>query len=110
MEYSSRVYQVYLKYVAPEDIHVYSIDEVFIDATAYLHTYGMAPKELACAMILDIQRTVGITATGGIGTNLYLAKVAMDIEAKHIRRTKTVFVLRNWMRWATAGPCGATAP
>ena len=84
MEYSSRVYQVYLKYVAPEDIHVYSIDEVFIDATAYLHTYGMAPKELACAMILDIQRTVGITATGGIGTNLYLAKVAMDIEAKHI--------------------------
>ena len=84
MEYSSRVYQVYLKYVAPEDIHVYSIDEVFIDATAYLHTYGMAPKELARAMILDVQKTVGITAAGGIGTNLYLAKVAMDIEAKHI--------------------------
>ena len=117
MEYSSRVYQVYLKYVAPEDIHVYSIDEVFIDATAYLHTYGMAPKELARTMILDVQKTVGITAAGGIGTNLYLAKVAMDIEAKHIPpdengvriRTKTGCALRNWTRWATAGPCGPTA-
>lgn len=84
MEYSSRVYQVYLKYVAPEDIHVYSIDEVFIDATAYLNTYGLTPKELVRTMILDVQKTVGITAAGGIGTNLYLAKVAMDIEAKHI--------------------------
>ena len=84
MEYSSRIYQVYLKYVAPEDIHVYSIDEVLIDATAYLHTYGLTPKELARTMILDVQKTVGITAAGGIGTNLYLAKVAMDIEAKHI--------------------------
>ena len=84
MEYSSRIYQVYLKYVAPEDIHVYSIDEVFIDATAYLNTYGLTPKELVRTMILDVQKTVGITAAGGIGTNLYLAKVAMDIEAKHI--------------------------
>lgn len=84
MEYSSLIYQVYLKYVAPEDIHVYSIDEVFIDATAYLKTYNLTPKELAVQMILDVQRTVGITAAAGIGTNLYLAKVAMDITAKHI--------------------------
>ena len=84
MKYSSRIYQVYLKYVAPEDIHVYSIDEVFIDATAYLKTYNLTPKELAVRMILDVQRTVGITAAAGIGTNLYLAKVAMDITAKHI--------------------------
>ena len=84
MEYSSRIYQVYLKYVAPEDIHVYSIDEVFIDATAYLKTYNLTPKELAVQMILDVQRTVGITAAAGIGINLYLAKVAMDITAKHI--------------------------
>ena len=84
MKYSSRIYQVYLKYVAPEDIHVYSIDEVFIDATAYLKTYNLTPKELAVQMILDVQRTVGITAAAGIGTNLYLAKVAMDITAKHI--------------------------
>ena len=67
-----------------EDIHVYSIDEVFIDATAYLETYNLTPKELAVRMILDVQRTVGITAAAGIGTNLYLAKVAMDITAKHI--------------------------
>ncbi len=84
MEYSSRIYQVYLKYVAPEDIHVYSIDEVLIDATAYLRTYNLTPKELTVQMILDVQRTVGITAAAGIGTNLYLAKVAMDITAKHI--------------------------
>ena len=83
MEYSSRIYQVYLKYVAPEDIHVYSIDEVLIDATAYLRTYNLTPKELTVQMILDVQRTVGITAAAGIGTNLYLAKVAMDITAKH---------------------------
>ena len=84
MEYSSRIYQVYLKYVAPEDIHVYSIDEVLMDVTAYLNTYGLTAKELAVQMILDVQRTVGITAAAGIGTNLYLAKVAMDITAKHI--------------------------
>ena len=83
MEYSAKIYQVYLKYVAPEDIHVYSIDEVFMDVTAYLNTYGLTAKELASRMILDIQRTVGITAAGGVGTNLYLAKVAMDIGAKH---------------------------
>ena len=84
MEYSSRIYDVYLKYIAPEDIHVYSVDEVFIDATAYLSTYNMTPRELAMTMILDVLKTTGITATAGIGTNMYLCKIAMDIVAKHI--------------------------
>lgn len=81
---SSRIYSIYLKYIAPEDIHVYSIDEVFIDATDYLPLYGLTARELAMKMILEILRETGITATAGIGTNLYLAKIAMDIEAKHI--------------------------
>jgi DNA polymerase V len=84
IEYSSRIYNIYLKYIAPEDIHVYSIDEVFIDATHYLKTYQMSAHELAMTMIRDVLKTTGITATAGIGTNLYLAKVAMDIVAKHI--------------------------
>lgn len=83
MEVSTRIYNVYLKYIAPEDIHVYSIDEVFIDATDYLKTYGMTPHELAMKMVLDVLETTGITATAGIGTNLYLCKIAMDIYAKH---------------------------
>ncbi len=84
MEYSTRIYNIYLKYIAPEDIHVYSIDEVLIDATGYLHTYRMSARELAMTMILDVLKTTGITAAAGIGTNLYLAKIAMDIVAKHI--------------------------
>lgn len=88
MEVSSRIYGIYLKYVAPEDIHVYSIDEVFIDATSYLKTYGLSPREFASAMILDVLNTTGITATAGIGTNLYLCKIAMDIVAKHIHADK----------------------
>lgn len=84
METSTRIYQIYLKYIAPEDIHVYSIDEVFLDVTNYLNTYKLTPRELAMKIILDVFYTTGITATAGIGTNLYLAKVAMDIEAKHI--------------------------
>ena len=84
IDYSTRVYKTYLKYIAPEDIHVYSIDEVFMDVTAYLHTYGMTAHELAMTMIRDVLQTTGITATAGIGTNMYLAKVAMDIVAKHI--------------------------
>ena len=80
--YSTRIYQIYLKYVAPEDIHVYSIDEVFIDATAYLKTYGMTARELAITMIRDVLKSTGITATAGIGTNLFLCKIAMDIVAK----------------------------
>lgn len=85
MEYSTRIYEIYLKYVAKEDIHVYSIDEVFIDATHYLKTYQMTPRQFAKTIILDIYKTTGITATAGIGTNLYLCKVAMDIVAKHIK-------------------------
>lgn len=84
IEFSTRIYQVYLKYVAPEDMHVYSIDEVFMDVTHYLDTYHMTARELAKTILLDVLHTTGITATAGIGTNLYLAKVAMDIEAKHI--------------------------
>lgn len=84
IEYSTQIYNVYLKYIAPEDIHVYSIDEVFIDATHYLNTYKLSARELAAKMILDVLETTGITAAAGIGTNLYLAKIAMDIRAKHI--------------------------
>ncbi len=88
MECSTRIYNVYLKYVAPEDIHVYSIDEVFIDATDYLNTYRLSAREFAMKMILDVLETTGITATAGIGTNLYLSKIAMDIWAKHIPADK----------------------
>lgn len=88
MEVSSRIYGIYLKYVAPEDIHVYSIDEVFIDATSYLKMYGLSPREFASMMILDVLNATGITATAGIGTNLYLCKIAMDIVAKHIPADK----------------------
>ena len=82
MEVSTKVYGVYLKYIAPEDIHVYSCDEVFIDATAYLGTYKCTARELAVRMIRDVLATTGITATAGVGTNMFLAKVAMDVEAK----------------------------
>ena len=85
MEYSTRIYNIYLKYVSPEDLHVYSIDEVFIDATSYLKASRKTPGEFAKMIILDILETIGITATAGIGTNLYLAKVAMDIVAKHVK-------------------------
>ncbi len=84
IEYSTKIYNIYLKYIAPEDIHVYSIDEVFIDATDYLNTYNLSARELATKMILDVLKTTGITASAGIGTNLYLAKIAMDIQAKRI--------------------------
>ena len=84
LEYSGRIYDIYLKYVAPEDMHVYSIDEVFMDVTHYLNTYHMTAKELASKMILDVMQETSITATAGIGTNLYLCKVAMDIVAKHV--------------------------
>ena len=88
MEYSTKIYNIYLKYIAPEDIHIYSIDEVFIDVTHYLSTYNMTAHELAMTMIQDILDTTGITATAGIGTNLYLCKIAMDIVAKHIEPDK----------------------
>lgn len=85
LDYSMVIYQIYLKYVAPEDIHVYSIDEVFMDVTHYLETYGLTAKGLASKIILDVLHSTGITATAGIGTNLYLCKVAMDIVAKHVQ-------------------------
>lgn len=88
VEYSTRIYDVYLEYIAPEDIHVYSIDEVFIDMTNYLKTYGMTARELTMKMIKDVLSVTGITATAGIGTNLYLAKIAMDIEAKKMPADK----------------------
>ena len=88
IEYSTRIYNIYLKYAAPEDIHVYSIDEVFIDATEYLRTNGMTARDFAMLMIQDVLRTTGITATAGIGPNLFLCKVAMDIWAKHIPADK----------------------
>lgn len=84
IEYSTRIYNIYLKYIAPEDIHVYSIDEVFIDATDYLNTYNLSARELVTKMILEVLKTTGITASAGIGTNLYLCKIAMDIQAKRI--------------------------
>ena len=88
MEISTQIYDIYMKYIAPEDIHVYSIDEVFMDVTNYLNTYRLSARELAMKIILDVLLTAGITATAGIGTNLYLCKVAMDIEAKHISPDK----------------------
>lgn len=89
MEYSTRIYkEVYLKYISPDDIHVYSIDEVFIDLTPYLKYSGLSSREFAMKIIRDILKTTGITATAGIGTNLYLAKVAMDITAKKIPADK----------------------
>ena len=83
-EYSTKIFSIYMKYVSSEDIHVYSIDEVFMDVSGYLKTYEKTPRELAKTMIKDVLDTTGITATAGIGTNMYLAKVAMDIVAKHV--------------------------
>lgn len=88
MEHSAKIYEIYLKYVAPEDIHVYSIDEVFLDATPYLRTQGLSPYGFARKIIQDVLKNTGITATAGIGTNLYLCKVAMDIVAKHVEPDK----------------------
>ncbi len=88
IQISTQVYNVYLKYIAPEDIHVYSIDEVMMDVTNYLQTYHMTARELAKVMISDVLHTTGITATAGIGSNLYLCKVAMDIMGKHVQPDK----------------------
>lgn len=84
IDYSARIYQIYLKYIAKEDIHVYSIDEVFMDVTDYLAMYQMSAKELSIRIMEDVLESTGITATCGIGTNLYLAKIALDITAKHV--------------------------
>lgn len=85
MEYSSRIYNIYLKYVSKRDIYVYSIDEVFMDVTEYLEMYKISPKYLAKLIISDIVKCTGISATAGIGSNLYLSKIAMDIGAKHVK-------------------------
>ena len=87
-EISTKIFSIYMRYISPEDIHVYSIDECFIDATGYLSTYHMTAHELAMTMIREVLYETGITATAGIGTNLYLAKVAMDIVAKHVPADK----------------------
>lgn len=88
MDYSTRIYEIYLKYISADDMHIYSIDEVFMDVTNYLNTYQMTAKQLAVNIIQDVLRTTGITATVGIGTNLYLCKIAMDVVAKHIEPDK----------------------
>ena len=88
IEYSTRIYRIYLKYVAPEDIHVYSIDEVFMDVTQYLKNYQITARQLAMRIMLDVLHTTGITATAGIGSNLYLCKIALDIGSKHIAPDK----------------------
>ena len=84
IDYSSRIFEIYMRHVAPEDIHVYSIDEVFIDATSYLKTTKMTAREFTMMLILEVLNETGVTATAGIGPNLYLCKIAMDITAKHI--------------------------
>ena len=85
MDYSMRIYEIYLRHVSPDDIHIYSIDEVFIDVTSYLRTKRISAHDFAMCLIRDVLRETGITATAGIGTNLYLAKIAMDIVAKHMK-------------------------
>lgn len=85
IEYAANIYAIYLKYIAKEDIHVYSIDEAFLDVTDYLPMYQIGARELAVRMMEDIKSSTGITATAGIGTNLYLAKIALDITAKHVK-------------------------
>ena len=88
MKYSTNIYNIYLKYFSPDDIYVYSIDEVFIDVTNYLKTYKMNARELVTKILQEVYKKTGITATAGIGTNLYLCKVAMDIQAKHVKPDK----------------------
>ena len=106
IDWSTRVYSVYLKHVAPEDIYPYSIDEVFIDATSYLQTYHLSAREFARKIILDILQTTGITAAAGIGTNLYLAKVAMDIGAKHVPADEYGVRIAELDEMAIAAPSG----
>lgn len=106
MEYSTKIYKIYLKYAAPEDMHVYSIDEIFIDVTQYLNTYKMNARELARKIIMDVFDTTGITATAGIGDNLYLCKVAMDIVQSTLSRISMAYGLRSLMKRCTGSCCG----
>ncbi len=89
IDISTQIYEIYMHYISPEDMHVYSIDEVFMDVTAYLNTYGMSAAQLARMLIGKVQDQLGITATGGVGSNMYLAKVAMDVMAKHMEADET---------------------
>ena len=98
MEYSTRIYQVYLRYIAPEDIVVYSIDEVFMDVTDYLNSYKLSAHDLAMKIILDVLETTGITATAGIGTNLSSAKWQWTLWRSTSPPTRTASALRSWMR------------
>lgn len=88
MDYSTRIFDIYLRYVAPEDMHIYSVDEVFMDVTAYLNNYNMTAHDLTIKIIREVLAETGITATAGIGTNMYLCKIAMDIVAKHMKADK----------------------
>ena len=108
MEVSTKIYEIYLKYVSSEDIHVYSIDEVFIDATPYLEYYNMQAREFAEMLIKEVLKETGITATAGIGTNLYLCNVAMDIVAKHVQPDQhgVRIACLNEMSYRIAGSCG----
>lgn len=110
IQISTQIYQIYLRYVASEDIHVYSIDEVFIDISSYLKMYHCTPRALAERMIKAVLRETGITATVGIGSNLYLAKVAMDIVAKHMPADQDGYELRSWMRFRIGSSCGIISP
>ena len=102
IDYAAEIYSIYLKYVSKEDIHVYSIDEAFMDVTNYLPLYHVTARELGQSIMADIRKQFGIPATCGIGTNLYLAKIALDITAKHAEDI--------WMRRHTGKPCGTTSP
>ena len=97
LEYSAKIYGIYLRYIAPEDIHVYSVDECFLDVTDYLKLYHMTAEEMAAALMGAVKKETGITATAGVGSNLYLAKIAMDIIAKHTKQCiGTLTESRNW--------------
>ena len=108
VEVSSRIYGIYLRFIAPEDIHVYSIDEVFIDATEYLTLYKTTAHELAMRLIREVLKETGITATAGIGPNLYLCKVAMDVEAKHREADKDGVRIAELDEMSYWRECGTT--
>lgn len=110
MRVSSQIYELYLKFVAPEDIHVYSIDEVFIDATPYLKIYNVDGRGFAEMLIRQVLAHTGITATAGVGTNLYLCKVAMDIVAKHVEPDRQGVRIAELNEITYRQLCGITAP
>ena len=110
MEISARIYEVYLRYIAPEDMHVYSIDEVFIDATGYLGTYRMTARDLAMKLILEVLAETGITATAGSGRTCTWQRSRWISWPSTSSRTATASGSRSWMRRSTGGFCGCTGP